>query len=250
MYLFAELKEISLTKVFLLTLLLHLSFFYFYRFFYFNQIYFLLLPSFLNLPNFFFTFTEFLKNFILVVFYLPAADAHGSEHKLYTYNTVSSKNYRTIYPKGDPEGCFKPPGMVWYGMVCVSGPPAWGAGLARLAAPDGRQSRTTAAGSPLWLATTTTTTTQGYGTTPSRTVQTHTHRAAADKIVIFQVIIFLWVSNSDADQHYGRPPGSGSAWRMRNRIRKAKVAENLLKKFWKLCCRGLNRPGSIRQSKR
>ena len=182
MYLFAELKEISLTKVFLLTLLLHLSFF-------------LLLPIFLLLPSFF-------LNFILVVFYLLAADAHGSEHKLYTYNTVSSKNYRTIYPKGDPEGCFKPPGMVWYGMVCVSGPPAWGAGLARLAAPDGRQSRTTAAGSPLWLATTTTTTTQG------------------------------------------------SAWRMRNRIRKEKVAENLLKKFWKLCCRGLNRPGSIRQSKR
>ena len=111
MYLFAELKEISLTKVFLLTLLLHLSFFYFYRFFYFYQIYFLLLPS-------------FFLNFILVVFYLLAADAHGSEHKLYTYNTVSSKNYRTIYPKGDPEGCFQPPGMVWYGMVCVSGPPA------------------------------------------------------------------------------------------------------------------------------
>ena len=125
MYLFAELKEISLTKVFLLTLLLHLSFFlllpifftftkfifYFYLFFYFYKIYFLLLPS-------------FFFNFILVVFYLLAADAHGSEHKLYTYNTVSSKNYRTIYPKGDPEGCFQPPGMVWYGMVCVSGPPA------------------------------------------------------------------------------------------------------------------------------
>ena len=238
MYLFAELKEISLTKVFLLTLLLHLSFFTFTDFFTFTKFIFYFYRVFLKLY-----LSCFLHSCCWCI-------AHGSEHKLYTYNTVSSKNYRTIYPKGDPEGCFQPPGMVWYGMVCVSGPPAWGAGLARLAAPDGRQSRTTAAGSPLWLATTTTTTTQGYGTTTSRTVQTHTHRAAADKIVIFQVIIFLWVSNSDADQHYGRPPGSGSAWRMRNRIRKAKVAENLLKKFWKLCCRGLNRPGSIRQSKR